>query len=172
MRKALFFLGTLNDSDINWMATKGQRWKVPAGRKLIEEGEPIGELFIVIEGTFSVTAGSAGRELARLHCGEILGEISFADSRPPSATVTAAENGVVLAIPRGVLQNKLADDVAFASRFYRALSVFLADRLRATTSQIGGKSKAESDEIDLETLDNLSLAGARFDWLLNTLRGN
>src|SRR4051794_25546841 len=171
MRKALFFLGTLNDSDINWMATKGDRVEVPAGRRLIEEGEPISELFIVIDGTFSVTAGEADRELARLHCGEILGEISFVDSRPPSATVTATENSVVLSIPRSLLQSKLTDDTPFASRFYRALAVFLADRLRATVATVGGGAKLESDELDTETLDNLTLAGARIDWLLSTLRG-
>ena len=171
MRKALFFLGTLSDTDINWMATKGDRVEVPSGRRLIREGEPISELFIVLDGSFSVTAGSADRELARLHGGEILGEISFVDSRPPSATVTAAEDSVVLAVSRSLLQSRLGDDSSFASRFYRALSVFLADRLRTTTTQVSGGRTTDSDEIDLETLDNLSLAGARFEWLLSTLRG-
>lgn len=170
MRKALFFLGTLNDSDIHWMATKGVRRNVQSGRPLIEEGEPLAELFIVIDGTFSVTVGKPSRELARLHCGEILGEISFVDSRLPSATVVAAEDSVVLAISRTLLQSKLENDQAFGSRFYRALAVFLADRLRTTNAVITG-STADSDQLDLETLDNLTLAGARFDWLLTALRG-
>lgn len=171
MRKALFFLGTLNDSDINWIATRGVRQEVRAGRPLIQQGEPLTELFIVIDGTFAVTVGESARELARLHCGEILGEISFVDSRPPSATVRATENSVVLAISRTLLQSKLQNDQAFASRFYRALSVFLADRLRTTNGAFSGSSN-DSDQLDLETLDNLTLAGARFDWLLTTLRGN
>jgi CRP-like cAMP-binding protein len=171
MRKALFFLGTLNDTDIDWMASKGDRVAVPAGRQLIQEGEPISELFIVIDGTFSVTVGKAGHELARLHSGEILGEVSFVDSRPPSATVTATENSIVLAVSRSLLQARLDEDLLFAARFYRALSVFLADRLRTTTVQLSNGSQTESDEIDLETLENLSLAGARFEWLLSTLRG-
>jgi CRP-like cAMP-binding protein len=177
MRKALFFLGIMNDADIEWLSDAGERIRVSAGTVLIREGRPIDNLFVVLEGCLMVTTAASGsRPVARLRSGEIIGEISFADARPPSATVTAEQDSVVLAVPRKTLELKLQDP-PFAARFYRALSVFLADRLRQTTSQLGYGTPRENDstdpatEIDPQLLEQTSLAGARFDWLLKRLRG-
>jgi hypothetical protein len=41
----------------------------------------------------------------------------------------------VLAIPRAVLCAKMATDAWFASLFFKALAIFVADRLRTTTSR-------------------------------------
>ena len=171
MRKALFLLGTMNDADIDWMAVNGTRKKLSAGQTLIAQGVPTDHLFVILDGACVVSAG--GRELAQLHSGEILGEVSFVDSRAPTATVSALEDSTFLAIPRDQLAQKLHSDVAFAARFYRALSVFLADRLRATLAGGSGKgAQDESDEMDMDMLDQVALASARFDWLLNRLRGH
>ena len=177
MRKALFFLGIMNDTDIEWLGAAGERRAVSAGTVLIHEGRPIDTLFVVLEGLLAVTtASSRGTPVARLRSGEIIGEISFADARPPSATVTAEQDSLVLAVPRLVLEQKL-QETPFAARFYRALSMFLADRLRQTTRQLGyGPARERGDgdpdtEIDPRLLEQATLAGARFDWLLKQLRG-
>jgi len=178
MRKALLYLGILNDSDIEWMIAAGVKQEVAPSEVLISEGKPISALFVVLDGKFSVVVGSLGnREVARLQAGEVVGEMSFVDSRPPSATVRALERSVVLAIPRNVLTAKLAQDPLFASRFYRALAVFLSDRLRGTVAVLGYGSGTliddnalYSDEIEGAILDHLSLGGARFDWLQRRLR--
>jgi CRP/FNR family cyclic AMP-dependent transcriptional regulator len=178
MRKALFFLGILDDSDIEWMMTAGVKLDVAPSQILISEGQRVDALFLVLDGKLSVTVGgTANRELARLQCGEVVGEMSFVDSRPPSATVQALEKSVVLKISRSRLDAKLAEDPPFAARFYRALAVFLSDRLRGTVARLGyGKGIGPDDdnlaidEIDDAILDNLSLAGARFDWLQRRLR--
>jgi CRP-like cAMP-binding protein len=105
--------------------------------------------------------------------------MSFVDNRPPSATVYALEKSVVLAIPRAALLARLNTDPSFAARFYRALSVFLSDRLRHTVDQLDysrGKGLGEatnySDEIGHESLEAFSLAGARFDWVQRRLHAN
>jgi CRP/FNR family cyclic AMP-dependent transcriptional regulator len=75
MRKSLYFLGILNDSDIDWL--------IAAGANLIEEGVPADSVFLVIEGQFSVRTAALGtREIARRMSGEMLGEMSFVDSAP------------------------------------------------------------------------------------------
>ena len=176
MRKALLFLGVLNDDELDWMLSAGKKQIVPAGTAIIEEGNPIESIFVVVEGLFVATVSNlAGKR--PLRSGEILGEISFVDSRPPSATVTAAEDSVVLAIPRTRLAEKIDKDVQFAARFYKALAMFLSDRLRnniglpAYSHEQGlVENRAYSDEIDPDVLDNLTLAGARFDWLQKRLR--
>jgi CRP-like cAMP-binding protein len=176
MRKALLFLGVLNDQELDWMLSAGTRQLVPAGTSIIQEGKPIESLFLIIDGLMVASmANVAGRR--SLRSGEILGEISFVDSRAPVATVTAAEDSVVLAIPRAKLHEKIEQDVHFAARFYKAIAMFLSDRVRNTIglpAYDGGagldENRAYSDEIDPDVLDNLAIAGARLTWLQKRLR--
>lgn len=179
MKKVLFILGELADSDIEWLMKKGRRKTIRNGTVLVQEGENIESLYIVLDGTFSITVKALkNREVARIGTGEVLGEMSCIDSRPPSATVTAAGDAVVLEISRTELVRMLQADFPFAARFYRAMAVFLSDRLRGTMQRMGyGDSetleadKEYEDELDLAVLDNVSLAGARFDTILQRLRG-
>ncbi|HSA94163.1 MAG TPA: cyclic nucleotide-binding domain-containing protein [Terriglobales bacterium] len=177
MRKALFLLGILNDSDIDWLIAHGSKRELTTSEVLIQEGKAIGNMFIVLDGSFAVSVGEAQREVARLKSGEVVGEVSFVDSRPPSASVTALEPSHVLAVPLAGITGKLESDLPFAARFYRAIAVFLADRLRHSIGQLGygkepspGTEEVETDEMDPEVLDRLTLAGARFDWLQRRLR--
>jgi CRP/FNR family transcriptional regulator, cyclic AMP receptor protein len=171
MRKALYFLGILNDSDIDWLVAAGNRREIDAGKTLIEEGRAIDSLYLVIDGAFSVrTAATGGREVARLNSGEVMGEMSFVDQAPPSATVTALESSFVLDVPRRRLNARLAEEAGFAGRFYRALSMFLAARLRTTNAALAGNTAGDQGEMDFDSLDNVSMAGARFDWIQRRLR--
>lgn len=180
MRKVLYILGQLDDADAEWLTLNGTPRRVAAGTTLIEEGKPIDALYIVLEGLFTVTAqAQRGQEVARLGVGEVLGEISFVDSRPPSATVTALQESLVFVLERARLQIKLAEDAHFAARFYRTIAVFLADRLRNTVSSLGYGSGQPLDEaieyqgeLDMQVLDNVHLAGARFERMLKRLSRN
>jgi CRP-like cAMP-binding protein len=135
-------------------------------------------LYVVLDGQLAVSlAALEGKEIARLQSGEILGELSYLDSRPPSASVTAVETSTLLSIPRVRLSAKLEQDTAFAARFYRALGVFLASRLRRSQQRLGydregilDEATEHEDELDPELLDQVALAGARFDWLLKRLQ--
>jgi CRP-like cAMP-binding protein len=166
MRKALYFLGILNDSDIDWLVAAGSRRAIGADCTLIEEGRQIDSVYLVIDGAFSVRAAAVGgREVARLLSGEVMGEMSFVDNAPPSATVVALEPSLVLDIPRRRLSSKLAEDSAFAARFYRALALSLAARLRHTVAALAGGAALETEgEMGFDALDNVSMAGARFDY--------
>jgi CRP-like cAMP-binding protein len=175
MRKALYILGQLNDSDVQWLAQHGTRRRLARGQVIIREGAPVDSLFITLGGALSVSLRN-GEEVARLGAGELVGEIAFVDSAPPSATVSATADTPVLEIRKDLLQAQLGRDSEFAARFYRALAVFLADRLRATTRRLGyGKSgdlEGEGlleDELDGTVLDSLSEAGERFRRLLRAL---
>src|SRR3954468_15248964 len=111
MRKALFFLGILNDSDLDWMIGQGNKKEVPVGSILIHEGRAVDSMFIVLDGRLSVsTSAVVGKDIASLLCREIVGEMSFLDSRPPSASVRALERSSVLAISKQRLSEKLETD--------------------------------------------------------------
>jgi CRP-like cAMP-binding protein len=181
MRKVLFILGQLNDADVDWLVENGQKEQLPTGKTLIREGEPITALYITLDGLLSVTDVELdGQELARLGAGELVGEMSFIDTSPPASTVTALQPSTVLAIPKVRLQAKLERDMAFAARFYKALAIFLSSRLRSLVTNMGdgdGPIKGlnerthYADELDEAVLDNIHLAGDRFERMLKYLNG-
>jgi CRP-like cAMP-binding protein len=174
MRKVLFIFGVLNDSDVDWMARAGSRRTIGKQEVLIHEGVPIDAVVLLLQGRMGVNLSGAG-EIAQIAAGDFIGEMSLVDSVPPSATVTAKVDCVVLFVDKQVLQRKLAGDYAFASRFYRALAILLSDRLRATERRmaygeqehgLGHEAARLKDELDPRVLDQVSVAGERFDRLL------
>lgn len=172
MRKVLYILGGLDDSDLQWLLDAGGLRSVPEGTEIIREGRDVGQLFIVLDGEFGVSL--AGRELARLADGEVVGDMSLLDSRPPNATVRARTDSKVFAVPHAALRGKLAADPEFASRFYRALCIFLANRLNRADVMIGAGARVAGleagervDELSPQALEGVAMAGARFAWFRN-----
>ncbi|MEO5373895.1 MAG: cyclic nucleotide-binding domain-containing protein [Alphaproteobacteria bacterium] len=175
MRKVLYIMGQLNDDDVDWFAKAGRRRKVKAGETLIQQGKAIDSMYILLEGEMAVSLTGIG-DVAKLASGEIIGEMSLVDSRPPSASVRAVEDCFVLDLSRHAIFEKLEDDVGFSSRFYRAIATFLSDRLRGTVQRLGYHDDKGLDEdteldgeLDMNVLDNIHLAGARFDRMLKKL---
>ncbi len=199
IREVLFVFGELSDSDLDWLITAGQREKILAGTPLIQKGRPVNGLYILLDGAMAVSVSdedqnplalafasleggeAQGREIARLLQGDIVGEMHFVDARPPATTVKALKDSLVLMIPRQDLNVKLEQDVIFASHFYRVLGILIADRLRGMASRLGYGRRVYSsdqtlnnevkyaDELDFKTLDSLTLAGNRFNWMLMRL---
>lgn len=176
MKKALYMLAAFSDRDFDWLLNAGKRKSIPAKGILIHEGEPTDALYVVLEGTLAVCVEAmGGEEIAQLGMGEVVGEMSFIDTRPPSATVKAMEDSLVWSIPRTKLTAKLLQDVEFSCHFYHSMAVFLSDRLRDTVSRLGYDkhySSADESDVNPHIIDNLDLAKARLDWLLNRLRGS
>ena len=175
MRKALYILGQLNDSDVEWIASHGRRQRLSDGEMIVREGAPLDALFITLDGELRVTLGD-GTEVARLGPGEVVGEIAFVDSSLPSATVTATGDAYVLVLTQTTLRQRLGSDLGFAARFYRALAIFLADRLKTTTRRLGYGRGGDldtreilEDELDPSVLDTVSQAGERFTRLLRAI---
>src|SRR4051794_32639137 len=175
MRKVLYILGQLDDRDIEWMAQMGRQRKLDPGHMLIREGQETPDIFIVLDGQVDVLVHGIG-QVASLGSGEILGEMSFVDRSPPSATVSACEPTQVLALDKKRMEERLRSNPGFAARFYRALAILLADRLRGTVARQkpAGVIKTElieQDELDETVLDGVSMAGLRFQQMLRTLQG-
>jgi CRP/FNR family transcriptional regulator, cyclic AMP receptor protein len=172
MRKVLYIFGLLTDADVEWMAAAGIQRRLKDSDVVIREGERTDSLVFLLEGEFVVSTRSLG-EIARMGVGEVVGEISLVDSAPPSATITANGNGLALFLNKTKLLQKLESDVGFGSRFYRALAVFLADRLRDARRSPGNNAMDEmvisDDELDAGILDRVTSAGERFGRMLKTL---
>jgi CRP-like cAMP-binding protein len=174
VRKVLFIFGTLTDGDVEWLAQAGQRIHADPGTILIPLAGRVDSIYFVLEGRLAIRT-AAGKEIAKLESGEIVGEMSLVDPAPTTVSVVVDAETTLLKLPDAVVREKLAADLGFASRFYRALCVFLADRMRQTTQRMGYGEATDDpharDELNDELLDNVHLAGARFERLLKRLAG-
>ena len=177
MRKVLYIFGLLTDADIDWMARVGIRRRLKDGEILIEQGKPINSIILLLEGQLSVAVRDVGI-VARRGVGEFVGEMSMVNSAPPSATVAAEGECLILLLDKKILLQKLTTDAPFGCRFYKALAVFLTDRLREMEHRLSGNDEQDlaaetisKDELDVAILDNVSMAGDRFDRMLKVLTG-
>jgi extracellular factor (EF) 3-hydroxypalmitic acid methyl ester biosynthesis protein len=130
-------LNELADSEIAWLRTEGERRYCEPGALLVQDGTRIETLYVVLSGMLSVTIGGAnGREIARLGPGQIIGEMSFLEDRPASATVRALEGSEVLALSRTAVEAKLEQDPTFSAHMYRGLAIVASRRLRNVVGQL------------------------------------
>lgn len=139
--------------------------------------------FAALEAT-SPEESAPETELVRLEAGEMSGEIVIIDDRLAPATTRAIAPSLVLAIPRQQILLKLQQDTGFAARFYRVVAMLLSARMQGLVDRLGfgrgsygvGSSLAGNatyaDELELSILDQLSLGGARFEWMLKRLQLN
>ena len=131
-------LNELSESETEWLLTGGETRFCERDLVLVKEGCRIDYLYIILEGVFSVSVGgTGGREIAKLGPGQIVGEMSFLEDRPASATVIALEGSQVICIPRDKLEAKMRFDTAFSAHMHRALGIVTSRRLRDAVGQLG-----------------------------------
>lgn len=184
LRKALLAFSVLNDSDTDWMITHGIQKRISAKATLIQEGESVDGLYLLLKGSLDIYIAQEingdylEKKVGVSLKGEILGEMSFVENDHASATVRAAEDSVLLMLPRQTLSQKLQCDRRFADRFYRAIAIILTNRWRDRLAQRGLLQMTEDsldedvcveDELDFDVLDSTALSSARFDWILRHL---
>lgn len=169
MKRVLFMLGYLSDSDVEWIIEQGEKKTFVSGEHLIAKDKAIENMYIVSEGTFLIyNPGKNCSEIAQLSAGEILGEMSFLDSRPPSVSVQAiTASASVIAVPLVRIKSKIKEDKRFAADFYQALASILSDRLRNTTNRLGYGVGQDQDEMSTEVMDRVGKAGSRFKRIVN-----
>jgi CRP-like cAMP-binding protein len=168
----LYIFGVLNDDDVGWIARTGVLRRFTDGEIIIREDEHTDFLIFLLEGMLVVTTRLLG-EIACMNVGDVVGEVSLVDSAPPLATIIARGPGLALFLDKRQLSDKLEQDDGFGSRFYRALAIFLASRLReARSNSSSATGGAIASELDAGVLDRVSDAGERFNKLLRTLSGS
>ena len=169
LRKVLLVFGEWNELDVAWLASTGDRLDVEPGQTLIQEGEPVEQLFVVLDGEADVVVSIEGNptSVGSSRRGEMLGEMSFlGEDSNATASVKATEAMLLLAISKERIRQQLEADLAFAERFYRSLAVLLSHRSRDQLISRGMAAQATAlEELDLSTLSNVSTAGRRFEWL-------
>jgi CRP-like cAMP-binding protein len=116
--------------------------RIAAGGALIRRGEPDRMLYFLLRGDLEVVArstdGMSLGHLARIGAGSVLGEQSFFDGRPRSASVWAVNDCEVAAMTPEQYRAFEEAKPALARDLLFALGQVLATRLRRTTARIVG----------------------------------
>lgn len=88
---------------------------IPAEKVLAREGDVGLEMFIIIDGTASVTRD--GRRVATLSAGDVVGELAVISGCPRNATVAAETELRILDLTHGGLDRLLDDIPGLAKHF-------------------------------------------------------
>lgn len=134
-------LRELSNTDLDWMITTGERSQLPSGQPLLAPQRHSDLLYVLIEGKLGLTvqaeplsSASASQLVDELTQGEVVGIGALFDM-PEMSSVSTLEPSMVMSIPILKLRAKLAEDVAFAAHFYRAIAIMLSNRLRRIFEQ-------------------------------------
>jgi len=139
MFPATILLEHLAESDIAALIDRVRERQYLSDELVIAEGQAPGAIYLVVNGVVTVyIEGRAGerRELAQLGAGEIVGDVSWLEGKSASASVRAREGSLLAAINAADLDQMVASDAGFASRFHRGLAVLNASRVRRLTAQL------------------------------------
>lgn len=113
--------------------------QIKADEYLITEGGTSNEMFWVLEGSFVITKLNCDNNnviIGEVNPGELVGEMSFLDELPRSASVKAKEDSEVLVIPH----KKFIDVLDGQPRWFRSLMRTLSQRLRNANQMIARKN--------------------------------
>jgi CheY-like chemotaxis protein len=111
---------------------------ISKGEYLITEGGVSHEMFWILSGKFIITKLNQDDNnvvISEVNTGELVGEMSFLDSLPRSASVKAIEDSEVLVIPH----KKFIDVLDGQPRWFRALMQTMSQRLRSSNKMIARK---------------------------------
>ncbi len=102
---------------------------------LIQEGERSTAMYLLQSGQLVVTKKKQGSEdiqLGFIYSGELVGEMSFLDNEPRSATVRAVSDCEVIEIPNALMEKVIDNQPAW----FRTLLRTLTERLRKTNARV------------------------------------
>lgn len=178
-------LRELTNSDIDWLMAVGQKQEVKSGQMLIQTGQLIKALYLIIDGSLTVSVPQASdnalnrafalleetsvleREIASLQSGDIAGDELLLQLRAASTNVRVKQPSRVLAIPQEQLSVKLNQDVGFAARFYRAIALLISERLLKLMQQLRSARFGPSQQQLREVLFAFGeLNDSDIDWMI------
>ena len=126
--------------DLLWKA--GRTISFRKGDVVIEEGDTVQSLYCILKGEVDILLPDDLEEYDDLTLvnmlvdGECIGEYSFVDRQPASATVRANTDLELLELPHDELRRTLDSDSRLRAQVYKNLLESLVERLRNTNIYI------------------------------------
>jgi signal transduction histidine kinase len=119
----------LTDSELEWLATRGEEVSVPAGAVIFREGDPATKMWILLKGEAHVRRSQGGLALFIGRAGQITGLLPFSRMKTHGGQGFAASDIWGIQIDREIFPAMLE---AIPSMGQRCVSVLL-DRVREMT---------------------------------------
>ncbi|HUO47016.1 MAG TPA: ATP-binding protein [Acidimicrobiia bacterium] len=121
-----YFLA-LPEDELEKLCQAAETIDVASGEVILEEGDELGALLIVADGSFEVTRRTGQNDvvLGVAGTGEVLGEMSVLEGRPASATLTALTDARVIRLPMAALDHILSN-----LPFLKGMFLTMIQRLR------------------------------------------
>ena len=99
---ALDIFQRLRQEDVHWILASSELKTISVGSVLVREDDPSDRIFFIADGLFEVYVFAGHRiKVGQLGPGEVIGEISWLDRKPVSASVQALETSAVLVAEHG-----------------------------------------------------------------------
>lgn len=121
------------------MSEQEKNVKIPAEQYLMREGEESTEMYFLTKGQLAVYKVQNSQEvkIGDIFQGEIVGEMSFLDKAPRSASVKAVVDCELV-----IIKSEIMESVHnLQPKWYRAFVNTLLDRLRRANSRIKVKQR-------------------------------
>jgi CRP/FNR family cyclic AMP-dependent transcriptional regulator len=139
MLKNIYLFKDFDVAESEQITALGTSKKLKAGEKLFAQGDVATALYIIKSGSIRISHSTDQQELleiAVLGAGSHFGEMAFIDGEKRSATCEALEDSEIFSLNYSDLNLLLSNFPILANKFYKAISVFLAGRLRNTTNDL------------------------------------
>jgi len=135
------------EEQLSEMARIAERLHIQAGEVILREGRLGRELFVILEGTATVTR--AGRVVNILHAGDHFGELAAIEAVPRSATVRATTDLDVLIVGPREFESMME-----IPGFRNALLAGMSRRIREADDRLAAYEELEDPEVELPEEDN------------------
>jgi len=136
--QVLTVLPELSANDRAVLLSRSELVRYDAGQILVEQGQGLKMLLLVVRGQAAVRISREGRsiEVGRVRPGEPVGELSFVSWEPASATVVALEPLTALRLDLDWMEGVLASHPDTAARLFHSLALVLAERVRQANARL------------------------------------
>ncbi len=121
----------LTPEEVMKILSKGMTMRCAKGETLFYQGTVGSQMYVVLGGTVGVFDGPTC--IARLHTGDMFGEMALVDKAPRSATVTALEESRLFVLSESTFEHLLTKRVAI--RILLNIIHTLSKRLRDSNAR-------------------------------------
>ena len=137
--QGVYLFADLSADERASMAKIAEEMSLAAGFPIFSAGDPATALYLIKDGSVRLTLTSSGGksiDVATLGSGSHFGEMALIDGAKRSATAVTLEPTSLFRFDYAKITTLLDRSPAIAAKFYRALSRFLSNRLRQTTTDM------------------------------------
>jgi len=123
--------------------------RIAAGTRLIAGNDPCSTLYLIWEGSLSISLknGDAGMVIGHAGPGEWMGEVALLDPAPAIMSVSAARDTTLLALSHEQFEALRKAHPKAASALLHALSMGMAERLRNYASRVRREYRRDVAEV-------------------------